>query len=234
MTDRDRQPQLEAWLQSGSIYERKQAIDAFTQWPAEIAVPILARLATAPEFLCRRFSVMGLGNHRTDESFQALQTLMAHEKDQNVLAEIANALFEFGDRAIPLIQELFGRTPHWLTRQTILSVLMEAHQDEVLLAVIQEALQDDTQTVKETAILALGSLLNGAVQHQALDLLLQLTQTDHWRDRWRAATALRLSSSPMARQTLARLQQDPNHYVAAAALEAFVSSPTESSDSTGS
>jgi HEAT repeat protein len=217
--DGDRLTQLESWLRSGAINQRKDAIDELAQYPADVAVPILKRLATEPDFLCRRFAVMGLGNHRTAASFEALKELLAQEKDQNVLGEIANALFEFGRESVPILQQLFKRCHHWLTRQTILSILIEAQHDEILLDVIREALRDETQTVRETAILALGSLLNGTAQSAALDLLMELTQGESWRDRWRAATALRRSTDPKAKQLLAALQKDENHYVVAAALE---------------
>ncbi|MBW4470585.1 MAG: HEAT repeat domain-containing protein [Stenomitos rutilans HA7619-LM2] len=215
----DRLAQLESWLRSGAIDQRKKAIDELAGFPSDIAVPLLQRFSTDPDFLCRRFAVMGLGNHRTEASFQALRTLLENEQDDNVLAEIANALFDFGDASIPLLQQLFERNRHWLTRQTILSILMESDQDDVLLAVIREALLDETQTVKETAILALGQLLKGPLQQEALDLLESLAEADFWRDRWRAATALTLATDPRAKPMLAKLQQDENHYVVAAALD---------------
>jgi HEAT repeat protein len=217
--DSDRLAQLEGWLRSGAVIQRKDAIDELAKCPPEVAIPVLQRLATEPDFLCRRFAIMGLGNHRTAESFQVLKDLLEQEKDQNVLAEIADALFNFGSESVPILQALFGRCHHWLTRQTILSLLMESNQDAVLLEVVREALQDETQTVRETAILALGSVLQGEVQQGALDLLAELAQGEFWRDRWRAATALRLSAEPRAKQLLGILQTDENHYVVAAALE---------------
>lgn len=215
----DRLVQLESWLHTGALAQRKMALDELAACSSEIAVPILQRLSTDSDFLCRRFAIIGLGNHRTAASFQTLKALLEQERDNNVLAEIANSLFEFGDESVPLLQQLFERNHHWLTRQTILSLLMEANQDEVLLTVIEEALQDETQTVKETAILALGRLLKGACEQEALDLLAQLAKADSWRDRWRAATALTLASDLRAKSILAKLQQDESHYVAAAALE---------------
>lgn len=215
----DRLIQLESWLRSGAIDQRKQAIDELAGCASDIAVPILQRLSTDSDFLCRRFAVMGLGNHRTEAAFQTLKDCLGREQDDNVLAEIANSLFEFGDQSIPLLQQLFEQNRHWLTRQTILSILMESNQDEILLAVIREALLDETQTVRETAILALGQLLKGSLQHEALDLLVELAEAEFWRDRWRAATALTLATDPRAKPVLARLQQDNNHYVVAAALE---------------
>jgi HEAT repeat protein len=216
----ERLTQLESYLRAGSVDQRKTAIDELAQCPAEVAVPILQQAAKESDFLCRRFAVMGLANHRTERSFQVLTDLLAQEKDDNVLAEIANSLFEFGTQSVPLLQDLFERNRHWLTRQTILSILMEANDDRVLLNVAQQGLEDEAQSVKETAILALGRILSGPVQEEALDLLIDLAAAPNWRDRWRAATALTLSRSPRAKQTLAKLQNDPNHYVVAAALEA--------------
>ncbi|OLP19338.1 hypothetical protein BST81_06180 [Leptolyngbya sp. 'hensonii'] len=211
---------LEALLRSGAVDQCKAALDELAQSPPELALPILERLASDRDFLRRRFAVMGLGNHRTREALQILKSLLDSEQDDNVLAEVANSLFEFGTEAIPLLEQLFYRNHHWLTRQTILSILMEAQQDEILLAVIQEGLQDEAQSVKETAILALGSLLNGPCLTDALALLTVLAQAPNWRDRWRTATALSRSEDPRARGLVAQLQQDENHYVVAAALEA--------------
>jgi HEAT repeat protein len=216
----NRLTQLEAAIRDGAINERKNALDELAHYPADLAVPILQRLASEPNFLCRRFAVMGLGNHRVPAALACLQDLMARETDQNVMAEIANSLFEFGEASVPLLQELFEQNSHWLTRQTILAILMESNQDQVLLAVIQAALKDETQTVRETAILALGSLLKGNMQSDAVALLIDLAEAEFWRDRWRAATALNLATDPRVRPVLAKLQQDPNHYVAAAALDA--------------
>ncbi|MBW4552913.1 MAG: HEAT repeat domain-containing protein [Aphanocapsa sp. GSE-SYN-MK-11-07L] len=217
--DSDRLAQLESLLRSGSLDQCKLALDDLAQTPSDLAVPILQRLSENPDFLRRRFAVMGLGNHQTPESLTILKDLLAKEQDSNVIAEVANSLFEFGNLAIPLLEQLFYRDRNWLTRQTILAILTEANQDQVLLAVIKEALIDETQTVKETAILALGGLLDRRYHEEALELLTSLAQAPDWRDRWRAATALRRSADPKARQVLADLQTDQNHYVVAAALE---------------
>jgi HEAT repeat protein len=217
--DTNRLPQLESLLRTGSLAQCKQALDELAQCPSELAVPIFQRLSTERDFLRRRFAVMGLGNHRTEESLQVLKAMLLLEGDDNVMAEIANSLFEFGAVAVPLLEELFYRNRNWLTRQTVLAVLMEADDDTVLLAVIREALQDEAQSVKETAILALGKLMAGALQSEAVEVLAGLAKAKLWRDRWRAATALCYSTDPRAKSLLAQLQQDENHYVVAAALE---------------
>lgn len=221
--DSDRLAQLDLLFRSGSIYDRKLALDELSQATSDQAVPFLQALTTSTDFLCRRFAVMGLGNHRTDQSFQVLISMLEQEQDDNVISEIANTLFEFGDRAIPFLQNLFERNQNWLTRQTILAILMDSDRSDILLNIINLALLDPTQTVKETAILALGSLLKGKYEDAALDLLTDLASAEFWRDRWRAATTLNISSNPRAKPLLAKLQKDENHYVVAAALEAGLS-----------
>jgi HEAT repeat protein len=216
----DHLAQLDLLFRNGSIYDRKLALDELSQAPSDEVVPFLQGLTTSTDFLCRRFAVIGLGNHRTDQSFQVLTSMLEQEQDDNVLSEIANTLFEFGDRAIPFLQNLFERNQNWLTRQTILAILMESDHPDILLNIINLALLDPTQTVKETAILALGSLLKSKYESEALDLLTDLASAESWRDRWRAATTLSISSNLRAKPLLAKLQKDENHYVVAAALEA--------------
>ncbi|PZO45153.1 MAG: hypothetical protein DCF19_01285 [Pseudanabaena frigida] len=218
--DNDRIVQLELSFLSGSVYDRKLALDELAKCPSDIVVPILQRLTASSDFLCRRFAVMGLGNHLTDESFQVLTDLLAKEHDDNVLAEIADTLFGFGDRALPLLRDLFVRNQNWLIRQTIISIFMDSDREDILLEIIRQALLDPTQTIRETAILALGQLLNGQYEEESLDLLTELANAEVWCDRWRTATVLSKSSNPRAKLLLAKLRQDENHSVVAAALEA--------------
>jgi HEAT repeat protein len=215
----DRLEALEKQLRSHALNERKAALDELAQMPSELAVPALQRLAAEPDFLYRRFAVMGLGNHPTAESLATLQQILDEEQDSNVVGEIANSLLEFGDRGIALLPNLFQRNQNWLVRQSIVGVLMDADAPQVLLEVIRMGLQDETVTTKEAAILAIGRLLNGPHHEPAMALLLPLAASDRWRDRWRSATALTLANDDLARQALQKLQQDENHYVVAAALE---------------
>jgi len=219
--DSDRLAQLEADLRNAPVNKCKEALDELATFPATEAVPLLQRVATEGDFLRRRFAVMGLGNHRTETSFAVLRELLEQEQDGNVLGEIANSLFEFGDRALPLLRQLFEKNDGWITRQSIIGMLMEGKgkNDETLLAVAQLGLDDSEQSVVETAILGLGKLLKGDYFQSALALLKPLTQDDDWRLRWRSATALSISDRPEARALLLPLQQDSHHRVVAAALE---------------
>ncbi|NJN31200.1 MAG: HEAT repeat domain-containing protein [Synechococcales cyanobacterium RM1_1_8] len=219
--DSDRLAQLEADLRNAPVNKCKEALDELATGPADQVVPMLQRIAQDGDFLRRRFAVMGLGNHRTEQSFAVLQQLLNQEQDGNVLGEIANSLFEFGDRAFPLLQQLFEQQTSWITRQSIIGMLMEGagEGDRTLLAVVQLGLDDPEQSVVEASILALGKLLQGDCFEPALKLLEPLTRSEDWRSRWRAATALGVSDRAEARALLLPLQQDSHHRVVAAALE---------------
>ncbi|MBD2414465.1 hypothetical protein FACHB389_08340 [Nostoc calcicola FACHB-389] len=211
--------QIELNLRAKALNQRKAALDELAEFPSEVAVPILQKLANEKDVALCRLAVMGLGNHRTEASFLALQEILEHNQDPNVLSEAANSLFEFGDVTIPLLQELFMQSDNWLVRQTVISLLMETKEDEILLAVAVESLKDETQSVKEAGIVALGQLLKSSLKNQALALLTELAQDSYWRNRWQTAIALSGTQDPQAKLLIAKLQQDENFRVVAAALE---------------
>ncbi|MBE9069520.1 HEAT repeat domain-containing protein [Leptolyngbya cf. ectocarpi LEGE 11479] len=212
---------LEEDLRASALNVRIAALNTLAAQPAAVAVPILQNLSKDPSFLLRRLAVMGLGNQAPDQiAFDSLQALIADETDANVLAEAANSLYEFGDASIPLLVQMFEANNNWLLRQTVLSILQESNHPDVLLDVSLRALEDETQTVKETAILGLRQVLMSPLQAQALATLAKLAQSEFWRDRWRAATALTGCDHPQAAELLSKLRTDENHYVVAAALDA--------------
>lgn len=211
--------QIQQNLRAPALNRRKAALDELAQCPAEVAVPILRSLAHEPDFMLRRLAVMGLGNHRTSAAFEVLRQILEQERDANVLGEAANSLFEFGDVAIPELQHLFERSDHWLVRQTIISLLIGTQHNQVLLSLVKAALQDETETVREAAILALNQILNSPLREQALTLLTVLADDSDWRTRWRTATALHGCPDPQAKQLLAKLQRDQHYRVVAAALD---------------
>ena len=211
--------QIEFNLRAKALNQRKAALDELATFPAEVAVPILQKLADEKDIAFCRLAVMGLGNHRTEASFQVLQKILAHHQDGNVLSEAANSLFEFGERAIPLLQELFERSDNWLVRQTVIALLMETTHHQILFTVAVAALEDETETVQEAGILALGQLLTSDLKDRALALLTELAQDSNWLTRWRVAIALGGSQDSQARQLIAKLQQDEHFRVVAAALD---------------
>jgi HEAT repeat protein len=212
---------LENDLRAAALNVRIAALNTLAAQSATTAVPILNRLVQEEAFLLRRLAVMGFGNHAPDAAaFESLRALLDTETDANVLAEVANSIFEFGDASIPLLVQLFDVNSNWLVRQTILSILQESNHPKVLLDISLKALDDPTQTVKETAILSLRQVLMSPLQSQALEALTELAHSKIWRDRWRAATALTGCEHPRATELLSKLKLDENHYVVAAALDA--------------
>ncbi|MEM9926511.1 MAG: HEAT repeat domain-containing protein [Cyanobacteria bacterium P01_D01_bin.50] len=212
--------QIEINLRNEALNIRKAALDSLAEYPWEVAVPILEKLAREKDFALRRLAVMGLGNHTSEASYEQLLQIIQHELDSNVLAEAANSIFEFGDIAVPILQELFENSENWLVRQTVLSLFVETTYYETSLTLAKTALQDnDIQTLKETAILVLGQLLKSALRDQALQILTELADSENWRIRWRVAAALQYTQDLSARKLIAKLQQDRHYRVVAAALE---------------
>lgn len=215
----DRLKQIELNLRDNAINIRQSALDELATVSSATALPILQKLAHDNDFALRKAAVMGLGNHLTDKSWQILEDIIQTERDSNVLAEAANSLFEFGDRSIAPLQELFADSDNWLVRQTIISILVDSDRPDILLQVAQLALTDKDQTTKETGILALSRLLDTPLKQSALELFTILSEDHYWRTRWRAAIALTASRDPQARALLAKLRQDDHYRVVAAALE---------------
>ncbi|RMF21441.1 MAG: HEAT repeat domain-containing protein [Cyanobacteria bacterium J083] len=206
-------------LRSPALNERVQALNQLAKYSANLALPVLKDLMQEPDFVLRRLAVMGFANHLCPESLAILNRLLTQEKDPNVLAEIANSLFEFGETAFTPLQQLFYSNDNWLIRQTILSLFVDSEAHQILLELATFGIQDPVQTVKETAILALGKLLKSPYQEQALALLKSLAEDEDWRTRWRTATTLSISNHPQAKILLNKLQKDDHYRVTAAALE---------------
>jgi HEAT repeat protein len=223
MSERDDLPmdleQIDRDLRDRAIDKQKAALDTLAKVPADVAVPILARLLASSDFMQRRVAVMGLGNHRVEESFQLLAGVITNDLDPNVMGEAANSIFDFGDRAIPLLVNLFRDTDNWLVRQSIISLLLDPNYQPELLTTAELAIADETQSVKEVGILALGHLLNSPFQARALSLLLALCEDPFWRNRWQATISLQRLENPATKAAIAKLQQDEHFRVVAAALE---------------
>lgn len=164
--DRDEIGLIEQGLRAAALDQRKAALDRLATLPADVAVPVLQKLANEPDFMLRRLAVMGLGNHRTEASRTALQQILVQEQDSNVLAEAANSIFEFGETTVPLLAQLFEQTEHWLVRQTIIALLLETQAFEVLLNVAQQALRDHNDSVRESGILTLNRVLNSPLHRK--------------------------------------------------------------------
>ncbi len=219
MNDPDRLQQIETQLRDPALNKRIEALNALRQVDAAIAVPMLQRLSQDADVGLRRLAVMGFGNHRSTESFVALQYFLDHEPDSNVQAEAANSIFDFGAVALPLLEDLFNRSADWLVKQTIVSLMIESNDPATLHRIITKALTDEVQTVKEAAILAFPQLWGTAFETAALAQVQQLTTDRLWRNRWRATIALQKCTDPLAHELLLKMQEDEHFRVVAATLE---------------
>ena len=215
----DRLQELANNLRSKRIDLRKAALDELATIDSDLALPILKELAKEKDFGLRCMAMMGFRNHLTDDSFKYLKNVLETEKDHSVLAEAANSIFDFGDRATPLLIDLYDRCEYWLVRHTVVSVLVESDNPDVMLAIAKKAIRDENQMTKETGILALARLLKTPLKQEAFDIFSDLAVDENWRIRWRTAIALTISQEPQAKALLAKLRQDENYRVVAAALE---------------
>jgi HEAT repeat protein len=115
-----------------------------------------------------------------------------------VRAEAANALASYGaEQAWPLLREAFAADDQWLVRCSILSALAEdpAMPASWLLDLAKQAIADGDGTVRVGGAEILGRLVREA-----------------------AVTGAETPQPPEVRASLVALQADPDHRVAAAAL----------------
>lgn len=210
---------LREQLRNGSVNDRRLALNELADCPSEWAVPLLQGLLDTPDFLLRKVVAMGLGNHHTDASLAVLRSLIAQEKDANVLAEAANSLFEFGDRVYSDFQEMYQAHENWLLRQTIIALCVETKQEDLIWAIASQGLDDANQIVKESAILAMGYLLKGGLNAQAFEALEGLSLDQVWRTRWRVAIALQHGPKDQVLPLLVRFKSDENFRVVSAAMD---------------
>jgi HEAT repeat protein len=211
--------EIEQNLRASLLNHRWEAMTKLTTYPPEVAIPIFKRLLTEKDVGLRRLGVVGLGKHPNHDSFEALQAILAGGGDTIILAEAANSIFEFGDVAISLLQQLFDRSSNWLVRQTVISLLVETEEYEVLLAVATAAIADETKAVQELGVLALKQILQSPLQESALEILAKLATDPDWRIRWCTAIALHGCPATPAKLLTAQLQRDEHFRVVGAALE---------------
>jgi HEAT repeat protein len=210
---------IEFNLRGRAIDKQLAGLNELAKIESNLAVPLLERLLDSPDFMQRRIAVMGLGNHQIESSFQLLARIINEDADANVVGEAANSIFDFGERAIPLLVDLFRRQPNWLVRQTIIPLLLETTAYADILTTAELAIADDTQSVKEVGILALGHLLTTPLSDQSLAHLTLLCSDPYWRNRWRATIALQSLCTAATQALILQMQQDEHFRVVAAALE---------------
>jgi HEAT repeat protein len=183
---------------SGDPSRSMPALAALRHLDSEQAVPLLLLGLQQEAFMVRSLSCAGLGYKPTEEGWQALVRALQDDIDANVRAEAANALVSHSlERAWPLLLQAFGIDDRWLVRCSILSAVAEhpgmAAAD--LLTLARLAIADADGTVRVGGAEVLGRL--------------RLEGVEPW--------------AGEARQELARLQQDGDHRVVAAALNGLSS-----------
>ena len=222
MTDNDRSIELEQNLRSAALNQRMSATNELATYPATVALPIFKRLLAEKDVGLRRLAVMGLGKHRSDESFETLKTILSSSGDPIILADAADSIFDFGDIAMPILQQLFDRSPQpsqWQIRQTIIALFLDTEHYDALLAVASAALTDENIVIQELGIRVFKQMLQSPCKELALELLLKFAVDPNWKLRWSAARSLHGCAELQARESISRLQQDEDFRVIAAALE---------------
>ncbi len=213
--------QIEAELASPNPQSRMRAMVALRDHAPEVAVPLLKQRIHDPEFIVRSFVAMGLGNKQTEEGFEILLSLIKTERDANVVAEAANSLEKFGERAIPHLIELFKHNTHWLVRQSIFAAL-EGVQPKILAQLCRWGWEGEDLVVQCNAIANLEQLQGTPQEGEALAMLLEAAISDADVVRVQVARTLKGFDDPRAKTALSKLRQDPNLRVVGATLESLV------------
>jgi HEAT repeat protein len=186
-------------IASGDAARAMPALVGLRELPVEQAMPLLLLGLEQSTFMIRSLACAGLGVKRNEAGWQALVAALQHDGDANVRAEAANALASYGvERAWPLLRAAFAADHHWLVRCSILSALAEdpAMPPAWLLDLARQAIADGDGTVRVGGAEILGRLVREA-----------------------AVTGAETLETPEVRASLVALQADPDHRVAAAALD---------------
>ena len=186
--------ELRLAISSGDPVKAMPAITQLRHCSDSEAVPLLVLGTQQKPFLVRSLSCSGLGYKRTEQGWAVLSALITADEDPNVRAEAANALASYGvERAWPLLRSAFVADKAWLVRCSILSVLAE--QQEI-----------DLIWLLELATMAIADA-DGTVRVSGAEILSRIV---------RDGSTLPISEK--ARSLLQPLQQDGDHRVVAAAL----------------
>lgn len=214
--------QIESYLASPNPQNRMKGLVELRNHEPAIVVPLLKQRMYDKEFVVRSFVAMGLGNKQTEEGFEALLNLIENDSDPNVVAEAANSLAKFGDRALPHLLQVFEHNTNWLIRQSIFAALEDTANPEILIQLCHWGLQGEDLVVKNTAIANLGRLQGTAKEQGALAILLEAAIADVAMLRAQAARTLKDFDDPKAKAALSELRHDSNMRVVGAAMESLL------------
>lgn len=213
--------QIQSFLESADPQSRMKAMVELRQHTPEVVVPLLKQRMYDKEFVIRSFVAMGLGYKQTEEGFDALVTLITTDRDPNVVAEAANSLEKYGDRAIPHLVQLFEQNTHWLVRQSIFAAL-ETASPEVKLQLCRWGWEGKDLVVQGSAISNLSTLVGTPQAPDALAILLEAVVSETPMIRAQTARTLKHFDDPQAKAALLELRQDTNMRVVGATLESLL------------
>ena len=211
--------EIETLLDDPNPQNRMKAIVELRHYEPETVVPLLKRRMHDKEFMIRSFVAMGLGRKRTDDGFELLLDIIKHEKDNNVVAEAANSLAEFGSEAIPYLTQLFEQNSHWLVRQSLLAAINGKDYPDVFVKICRLGYEDDDLCVKRAALSQLEELRETPQASEALAILLEAAMNPNAIARVQAARTLSRFDDPRAEAALVELRRDADHRVVGASLE---------------
>lgn len=214
--------QIATLLESPDPQERMRGITNLREHPPVDAVPLLKQKMFDREFTIRSFVAAVLGYKQNEEGYEALRAILANETDSNVIAEAANSLAKYGDRALPILEDIFEQHPHWLVRQSIFAALEDFDCPHLLLKLCRSGYNGDDRVVKHAAVSLLQQLSDSPYGEDALDILLQAASDEDGFVRARAARTLRSFDDPKAEAALSKLRVDTDSRVARAILEGLV------------
>jgi HEAT repeat protein len=214
--------QIRAYLDSPNAQERMKAIVELRNYNPGIVVPLLKQRMYDQELIIRSFVAIGLGKKRNQEGFDALLNLIQYDRDYNIIAEAANSLAKYGDRALPYLVNLFQYNSHWLIRQSILAAIADMNHPDKLLQLSIWGLQGNDLAVKLGSIANLAKLATSNQAGEAVAILVSLIEDSTVEIRIEVAKALHDFDFVEAKSALARLRQDSDYRVVGATLEGLL------------
>lgn len=214
--------QISTLLDSSDPQQRMRGIRELRNHSPGDAVPLLKRQMFDSEFIIRSFVAMGLGYKQTEEGYDALLDIIARETDPNVIAEAANSLAKYGDRALPHLGSIFKQHSHWLVRLSILAALEDFDCPALLLELCHIGYEDEDSSIKQISIAGLRKLADTSREPEAIALLLQASEAEDGLLRAEAARTLRCFKGSEAETALHRLRNDADHRVIGATLEGLL------------
>ena len=200
-------------LKSENFGDRIKAINQLRNIDPNTAFTLIQPLCDDPNTRVRYAAVSQIATLGKQDKPTAFEVLTASlgDPEPDVQAAAADALgaLKLTD-ALEDLKELYGMTPEWLVKMSIVACLGEMG-DVRAFDLLKSALSADNSLVSVSAIGALGELGD----ERAIPLLLPYASSDDWQVRHRVAQALsHFSDHSEAAQTLQALAQDESALVA--------------------